>query len=371
VIQPRGESRPDVLQAPRPRRRLWRPILVVVSSLLVTALVATGVTLGILKLESRTNPQQVSLRPGVTLTEESAVIQVAARAKAAVVSVVTQDQPRLGHGSGYMVTSDGYIVTAVSVIAGAGTMTVLLTDDAKPHEARLVDYDCQTGVAVLKIDKVSGLPTLASADPSALVAGQVVVALGGPLDGGAVSPGYVSALHRPMSVLDPAGVHSVEISDTIQTNAVISSSTIGGPMLNVEGQVVGVAMPSQGTSGYALNVADILDDVTQILSTGQVVVASLGATSTDLSLQGAALAGLPEGSQLVTIDKTGPAAAAGLQPGDVITQVEDVKLDAAHPLRLLLRSRFHPNQKVIVTYARAGVSTQAQLTLAGQHPACG
>jgi putative serine protease PepD len=358
------------VQAPRPRRRLWRPVLVVVASLLVTALVAAGVTIGILQLESRTNPQQVNLRSGVTISEESAVIQVAARAKPAVVSVVTQDQPRLSHGSGYLVTSDGYIVTAVSVIAGAGTMTVLLAGDTKPHEARLVDYDCQTGVAVLKVDQVSGLPTLASADPSALVAGQLVVAIGGPLDGGAVSPGYVSALHRPISVLDPAGVHSVEISDTIQTSAVTASSTTGGPLLNVAGQVVGVAMPSQGSSGFALNVADILDDLLQILSTGQVVVASLGITSTDLGQQAASLAGLPEGSQLVTVDKTGPAGAAGLQPGDVITQVEDVKVDAAHPLRLLLRSRFHPNQRVTVTYFRGGSSTQVQLTLAGQHPTC-
>jgi S1-C subfamily serine protease len=165
----------------------------------------------------------------------------------------------------------------------------------------------------------------------------------------------------------------VEISDTVQINAVIGSSTAGGPLLNVGGQVVGVAMQSQessGSSGFGLNVADIQDDVQQILSTGQVVVSSVGATTTDLSQQAAALAGLPEGSRLVSVDKTGPAAAAGLLTGDVITQLDDVKLDAAHPLRLLLRSRFHPNQRVTVTYFRAGASTQAQLTLVGQHPAC-
>ncbi|MEA2629435.1 MAG: putative serine protease PepD [Chloroflexota bacterium] len=345
-------------------------MLVVVASVLVTALVAAGVTLGILQLESRTNPQQVNLRSGVTIAEESAIIQVAAKAKPAVVSVVTQDQPRLVRGSGYLVTSDGYIVTATSVIAGAGTMTVLISGDVALHPARLVDYDCQAGVAVLKVDQVSGLPTLASADPTALVAGQVVVAVGGPLDGGAVTPGYVSALHRPLTVLDPSGVRSVEISDTIQTNAVIAANTAGGPLLNVGGQVVGVTMPPQGSSGFALNVADITDDVQQILSTGQVVVASLGTTETDLGAQAAAIAGLPEGSQLVTVDKGGPAAAAGMQPGDVITQVEDVKLDAAHPLQLLLRSRFHPTQRVTVTYSRAGASTQVQLTLAPLHPAC-
>lgn len=370
MIQPRGEPRPDDRQAPR---RLWRPVLVVVASILVTALVAAGVTLGILRLQSRTNPQQVNLQSGVTISEESAIIQVAARAKPAVVSVVTQEQPKVARGSGYLVTSDGYIVTTVSVIASARTMTVLLAGDAKLHDARLVDYDCQTGVAVLKIDQVIGLPTLAFADPTALVEGQVVVAVGGPFDGGVVSPGYVSALHRPTTVTDPVALRSVEISDTIQTSAAIGSGTEGGPVLNVGGQVVGLAMQAQGSSGpsgFALNVADISDDVQQILATGQVVVPSLGATGTDLSQQAAALAGLPEGSQLVSVDKTGPAAAAGLQPGDVITQLNDVKLDAAHPLSLLLRTAFQPNERVTVTYFRAGSSTQVQLTLAGQHPTC-
>jgi len=339
----------------------------------VTALVAAGVTLGILRLQSRTNPQQVNLRSGVTISEESAVIQVAARAKPAVVSVVTQEQPSVTRGSGFLVTSDGYIVTAVSVISGASKMTVLVTGDANLHVARLVDYDCQTGVAVLKIDQVNGLPTLVFADPTALAQGQVVVAVGGPLDGSAVTPGYVSSLHRPAVVTESGTQRSVEISDTVQTTTAIGAGTAGGPLLNVGGQVVGVAMQSEGSSapsGFGLNVADIVDDVQQILSTGQVVVSSLGATSTDMTQQAAALAGLPEGSQLITVDKGGPADAAGLQPGDVITQLDDVKLDAAHPLRLLLRSRFRPDQRVAVTYSRAGASTQVQLTLAGQHPVC-
>jgi putative serine protease PepD len=347
--------------------------VVVTASVLVTALVAAGVTLGILQLQSRTNPQQVNLRSGVTISEESAIIQVAAKARPAVVSVVTQDQPGIARGSGYLVTSDGYVVTTVGVIAGANQMTVLLAGDAGLHSARLVDYDCETGVAVLKVDNVSGLPTLVFADPTALVEGQLVVAVGGPVDGGAVTPGYVSAMHRPVTVSDPVNLHNTEISDTIRTSAAIAPGTAGGPLLNVASQVVGVAMPPQaasGSGGFALNVADIQDDVQQILANGQVVVASLGATGIDVSQQDAALLGLPEGSRLATVDKTGPAAAAGLQPGDVITQLDDVKVDADQPLRLLLRSRFHPNERVAVTYSRAGVSTQVQLTLSGQHPVC-
>jgi Trypsin-like serine proteases, typically periplasmic, contain C-terminal PDZ domain len=99
-------------------------------------------------------------------------------------------------------------------------------------------------------------------------------------------------------------------------------------------------------------------------------VSSLGAISTDVSPELASLSGLPVGSQLVTLDTSGPAVSAGLQAGDVITQLDDVKLDAAHPLSLLLRSRFQPNQRVTVTYSRAGASTQTQLTLSGQHPSC-
>lgn len=348
--------------------------MLVAAALLVTAIVAAGVTLAVLQVQSPTNTQQVNLRSGVTITEDSAIVQAATKARPAVVSVVTQQEPALSRGSGYLATSDGYIVTSVEVIAGATTMTVLVPGDDKSHAARLVDYDCETGVAVIKIDQVSRLPTLAFADPNALVQGQVIVAVGGPVEGGSVTPGYVSALHRVVSIADATTARGVvELSDTIATSSVISAGTAGGPLLNVGGQVIGIAMQSEastGTNGFGLNVADVQDDVNQIIQGGQLVVASLGATTTEVSAENAILSGLPEGSRLVTIDKGGPAATAGLQPGDVITQIDDVKLDAAHPVGLLLRSRFHPDQRVTVTYSRGGTSTQAQLTLSAQHPAC-
>src|SRR4029077_19889042 len=100
------------------------------------------------------------------------------------------------------------------------------------------------------------------------------------------------------------------------------------------------------------------------------VAPSAASTSTVLTQQAAALAGVPEGSRLAAVDKVGPAATAGLKPGDVITQLDDVTVDTAHPLPQLLRSRFHPNQRVTVTYTRGNTSTQVQLTLVGAHPAC-
>jgi len=350
-----------------------RSILSALGVILLAAVVAAGVTLGVLRFESRTNPQSVDIRSGVTISEDSAIVQAAARAKPAVVSVVTEQEPQLQSGSGYFVTSDGYIVTNMNVIAGAGSITVLVSGDAKLHPARLIDYDCQTAVAVLKIDQVGGLPTLAFGDPSAVVSGQPLVAIAGPLQGSAVTRGIVSALHREATISDPASPdQNIQISDTIQTDASIDPGTAGGPLLNVGGQVIGIAMPgATGESGYGLNAADVQDDVQQILATGQVTVASLGAATTDIGPEAAALRSLPEGSLVGSTAAGGPAAAAGLQAGDIITQLDEVKIDAAHPLSLLLRSQFHVDQRVTLTYSRAGVSSQLQLTLSGQHPTCG
>ena len=347
-------------------------IAAVVAGLLVVALVSAGVSIAVLRYQARTNPQQIDLR-GVTISEDSAIVKAAARATPAIVSVVTQQPPTEARGSGYLATSDGYVITNTDVISGASGMTVLIPGDAKPHDARLVDYDCQTGVAVLKVDGVRALPTLAFADPNALVQGQVVVAVSGPFDGSAITPAHVSAVHRLVATVETTGGgRIVQYSDTIQISATIDRGTAGGPLLNVGGQVIGIAMqtPASSRGGFGLNVAEIVDEVQQILSTGQVFVSSIGATTTDLTPEIAELNGLPQGAQVVTVTKGGPAAAAGLQTGDVITQIDDVKLDSAHPISLLLRSRFHPNQRVTVTYSRGGSSTQAELTLTGQHPSC-
>ena len=109
-----------------------RPILAVTAGLLVAALVAAGVTLAILSLQARTNTQQVNLRNGVTISEDSAIITAAGKAKPAVVSIVTQHQPSLVRGSGYLATTDGYIVTNINVIAGSSGLTVLIPGEKLP-----------------------------------------------------------------------------------------------------------------------------------------------------------------------------------------------------------------------------------------------
>jgi len=99
------------------------------------------------------------------------------------------------------------------------------------------------------------------------------------------------------------------------------------------------------------------------------MVPSLGASTVDIGALGV-LKQLPEGAQIETVTEGGPAAIAGLAIGDVITQLDEVKVDSAHPLTLLLRSQFHVNQRVTVTYTRGGSSAQVQVTLVGRHPTC-
>src|SRR5207237_9129799 len=130
------------------------------------------------------------------------IVHAAARPKPAVGSIVTAQQPAVKAGSGYLLTSDGYIVTNVDVITGSSSLIVLISSDSRLHQARLVDYDCQTAVAVLKIDQVSGRPTLAFGAPSAVTTGQAVGATAGPLQGSAVRRGLGSAVHHPMGMSD-------------------------------------------------------------------------------------------------------------------------------------------------------------------------
>jgi putative serine protease PepD len=346
----------------------------VLGVVVLSGAVATGATYAVLKLQARTNPQSVDLGGGVTIAETSAITQVAAKAGPAVVSVVTQKSPSVVHGSGFVVTTDGYIVTTVDVVTGASTLTVFLAGDNSPKDARLVDYDCETHVAVIKADQLSGLPTLAFGDSNALVAGQSVIAIGGPLADSAVRPGVVSGLHRAV-IADDATVpgSTNDISDTIQTTASFGSGVSGGPLLNISGQVVGIAVAAKQNGSqfdYAIDEAMVQGEVSQAVGSGQIVIASIGASAVDLQPQAAVLDGLPPGAQISSIDAGGPAAAAQLRSGDVITQIDDVKLDVAHPFSLVLRTDFHPNQRVTVTYVRDGQSSQVQLSLASERPHC-
>jgi putative serine protease PepD len=374
VIEPTGPESPPKARAARGRTITPSAL---VASVLVAALVggavAAGVTLGVIRLTSRTNPQNVSLGSNVTIREEDATTGVARNAQPAVVSIVT-DPTSLGHGSGFLVTTDGYVVTNVGVVANAQTLSVVLSGDSKRHDARLVDYDCTTGVAVLKVDQVSNLPTLSLDTSAGLSTGQTVIVVPGTLtDRQGVTRGVIGAVHGMVPITVGWGPGETQMSNVIQTDAQVDAGASGAPLLNVGGQVIGVAMAatSQGQPvSFGLPAGDLQPEIEQIVQAGALVVPTLGARTADVSSAAAIVRGGAAGARIDAVDAGGPADRAGLRPGDVVTQLDDQRLDDAHPLAQALRTRFKPDQRVTVTYSRGASSGQVQLTLLGDHPAC-
>jgi putative serine protease PepD len=210
---------------------------------------------------------------------------------------------------------------------------------------------------------------------TALRAGQTVIAVGSPLGQRAVGSGIISSLHRAVTVGDAvAPTVDRTFSDTIQSSALVDQVSSGGPLLNVAGQVIGVTVAAEsnaGQVGFAISVADIRSEVEQIVRDGKLVVPSLGVITHDVTSQDAAGQAVPVGASVTTVIPGGPGEAAGLKAGDLITAVDEVKLDDAHPLLQVLANQFRPTQRVTLTLSRDGVATQVQATLGSRHPVCG
>jgi putative serine protease PepD len=374
VIEPTGPESPQKADAARGR---YLTPGALVASVLVAAIVggavAAGVTTAIMRLQSRTNPQNVSLGSNVTIKEEDADVAVAEKAQPAVVSIVTQESS-LGHGSGFLVTSDGYIVTNVGVVANSQTLTVLLSGDNKRHDARLVDFDCGTGLAVLKVDQVSNLPTLSFDSGSSLRPGQTVIVVPGALTDRGVTPGAIGALHSMVSVSPTwGGSAETQFTNVIQTDARVAADVSGAPLLNVGGHVVGVTMAANSAGqqvAFALPASDLQTEVEQIVQGGGLTVPTLGAQTVSVSAEAAAVRSGTPGARITALESGGPAERVGLKPGDVVTQLDDQRLDDAHPLTQVLRGRFKPDQRVTVSYVRGTSAAQVQLQLLGEHPTC-
>jgi len=312
------------------------------------------------------------------LTEESAVISVAAQSGKAVVEIKTTItspdiiQPdQHGIGSGFIVRSDGYIVTNNHVVENARQLQVILRDQAKKYDARVVGTSPEDDVAVLKIDS-QDLPALNWGDSSALKVGQLAIAIGSPLgQQNSVTKGVISALHRSISVPDPSTGLVENILNAIQTDAQINPGNSGGPLLNSAGQVVGVNFAIEQAQagpglGFALDGNAARDIANQLIQTGHVNRPFLGVTYTMLDETAAAANGLVVGAVVSAITAGSPADHAGIKVHDVITKVNDQAIDDQHPLKDVLR-QYAPGTNVKVTVYRGGKNQTLQVTL-GTHP---
>jgi Do/DeqQ family serine protease len=222
-------------------------------------------------------------------------------------------------GSGVLVDPRGYILTNNHVVENATAIEVRLSDDRK-FKATLVGRDGRTDLAVLRIENPAGpLPVADLGDSDRLRVGQWAIAIGNPfgLDR-TVTVGIISATGRTH-----VGVATYEAF--IQTDASINPGNSGGPLLNLDGRVVGIntAIVSSGQGiGFAIPINLARDIMTQLINRGKVVRGWLGIAIQDLSPELAAGFGVKEDAGVLVADvkKDGPAAAAGLQPGDVIVE---------------------------------------------------
>ncbi|MGB8623488.1 MAG: DegQ family serine endoprotease [Paracoccaceae bacterium] len=237
-----------------------------------------------------------------------------------------------GLGSGFIISSDGYIVTNNHVVDGAEKVSVKL-DDGETHDARVIGTDPMTDVAVIKIDGVSGLPTVPFGDSSKLRVGDAVVAVGNPFGlGGTVTSGIVSALGR--------NINSGPYDSYIQTDAAINKGNSGGPLFNTQGEVVGmntaIFSPSGGSVGIGFSIPSktVQDVVAQLRDHGSVARGWLGVHIQSVTPELAQALGMdqPEGALVASVQPDSPAAKAGLKDGDVIVAVNGQTVNKMHEL---------------------------------------
>src|SRR5207248_3196899 len=368
----------------KPRRGM-KPVAVVILSALVGALVGAAVTVLLaprfIKVTPSGNTVVAPLGPiNNNLTEESAVINVANQDGKAVVEIKTTissadtflQQEQHGIGSGFIVRSDGYIVTNNHVVENARQLQIILGNQAKKYDARVVGTSPEDDIAVLKID-AQNLPALGWGDSSALKVGQLAIAIGSPLgQQNSVTKGVISALHRSIQVPDPASVGGTEnILNAIQTDAQINPGNSGGPLLNSAGQVIGVNFAIEQAQagpglGFALDGNAAHDIANQLIQTGHVNRPYLGVTYQQLDETAAAANSLVVGALVTDVSSGSPADRAGIKAHDVVTKVNDQAIDDDHPLKDVLR-QFAPGTRVTVTIYRGGKSQTLQVTL-GTHP---
>ncbi|TME56597.1 MAG: PDZ domain-containing protein [Chloroflexi bacterium] len=364
----------------RPRRRMG--ILgIVLTSAIVGGLVGSAATILLAPRLIKVTPSGNTLLAPITnnFTEESAVINVADQDGKAVVEIKTTisspdlflQQEQHGIGSGFIVRSDGYIVTNNHVVENARQLQVILRDGAKRYDARVIGTSPDDDIAVLKVD-AQNLPALGWGDSSALRVGQLAIAIGSPLgQQNSVTKGVISALHRSISVPDPSSGVTENILNAIQTDAQINPGNSGGPLLNSAGQVIGVNFAIEQAQagpglGFALDGNAARDIANQLIQTGHVNRPFLGVTYQQLDETAAAANALVVGAWVTDITAGSPAARAGIKVHDVITKVNSQAIDDLHPLKDVLR-QYAPGTKVNVTIYRGGKSQTLQVTL-GTHP---
>ncbi|OEJ95488.1 S1C family serine protease [Streptomyces thermolilacinus] len=381
-----GTHTPPPPAHPAPRKRRAGGL---VAAALVGALAAGGVGGGIGYWAAERNDSgfssttvSVGDTPADFKREPGTVAAVAAKALPSVVTIEAKaggSESEGGTGTGFVYDKEGHILTNNHVVASAadgGTVTATFSDGRK-FDAEVVGRAQGYDVAVLKLRNApSGLAPLPLGNSEKVLVGDSTIAIGAPFGlSNTVTTGIISAKNRPVASSDGSGGKNSYMS-ALQTDASINPGNSGGPLLDGRGAVIGInsAIQSPGSGGigqsqagsvglgFAIPINQAKNVAEQLIKTGQPVYPMIGAT-VNMSEEGDGAMIVEEGTGgTPSITPDGPAAKAGLRPGDVITRFGNRIIDSGPTLISEIWTH-QPGDTVTLTYKRGGQEKQTQVTL--------
>ena len=319
-------------------------------------------------LDTRTN--LVSTQSTIERKPDS-IAGIAARVSPSVVSIEVSRGNSGGTGSGFFLDSTGHILTnnhVISLAARAGALINVKLANGKNYEAKLVGRDIPYDLAVIKIN-VTDAPALQLGNSDEVQVGDGVIAIGSPLGlTGTVTSGIISAKNRP--VTSGSGTKESSFINAIQTDAAINPGNSGGPLVDLSGAVVGInsAIATTGSGfggqsgsiglGFAIPINQARKTADQLIKNGSSTYPIMG-VSLDIRYSGVG-AKIPEEAGSVT--PNGPAARAGIKPGDVIIEIAGKAVDTADEAIIKVRS-LNVGDKVKIKFKREGVTKEVSLVL--------
>ena len=364
AVQPRPDADFEPPRDPEPPRRLWP--LVGLGVLLACLLFATGILGAKVLLDDDDSGGSLAALPaapgGVAPDARSrAVREIYASAGPSVVFIRSREGSSVGSGTGFVIDSDGIIVTNAHVVSGASEVAVRFEDRADSVEADVLGTDLSSDLAVLRVDAshTEDLEPLRLADSSNVKVGDLAVAIGYPLGlDQSVTQGIVSAVDgSPIKA-----PNNFSIDKVIQTDAPINQGNSGGPLLDAAGRVIGINSQIATTAGGGGNVGigfavpsnTVRQVVPRLRTGGSIKRAYLGITTQPSTVgPGALVADVVPGA---------PAARAGVQVGDTITGVAGKDIRAPEDISAGIENR-RPGDEIEIQLRRAGDDQTVRVTL--------